>query len=156
MRERPTARVLLPDARDRILLMKGRFPSDPTGSGAWFTVGGGVEPGETAREAAAREVAEETGFADVEFGPLICRREAVYPDGQQRPWRFSESYFSARCVGGEVSRAGWHALERQLIDDIRWWTLDELMATDEPVFPERLTELLRQILTEPTARGNSD
>jgi hypothetical protein len=49
MRERPTARVLLLDAQDRILLMKGRLPSDPTGPGAWFTLGGGVEAGRDLR-----------------------------------------------------------------------------------------------------------
>ena len=47
MKERLTARVLLLDPEDRILLMKGRLPSDPDAPGAWFTVGGGIEPGES-------------------------------------------------------------------------------------------------------------
>jgi 8-oxo-dGTP pyrophosphatase MutT (NUDIX family) len=156
MRERLTARVLLLDAQDRILLMKGRLPSDPTGPGAWFTVGGGVEPGETMEQAAMREVIEETGFSDVELGPLIWRREAVYPDRQQRPWRFSESYFVARCAGGEVSRAGWQALEREFVDDIRWWSLAELIAWDEPVFPEGLSDLMSRVLAKDSFAGDGD
>jgi 8-oxo-dGTP pyrophosphatase MutT (NUDIX family) len=156
MRERPTARVLLLDAQDRILLMKGRLPSDPTGPGAWFTVGGGVEPGETMEQAAMREVVEETGFCDVELGPLIWRREAVYLDRQQRPWRFSENYFVARCAGGEVSRAGWQALERELVDDIRWWSLAELIACDEPVFPEGLPDLTNRVLDKDSFAHGGD
>jgi ADP-ribose pyrophosphatase YjhB (NUDIX family) len=144
--ERPTARVLLLDPRDRILLMKGRLASDPGAPGAWFTLGGGVEPGETFEAAALREVIEETGFADVRLGNLIWRREAVFRDRAQQPWLFSERYFVARCGGGEVSRAGWQPLERELIDDIRWWTLADLACCVEPVVPENLAELFRTVL----------
>jgi len=50
MRERFTARVLLLDPNDRILLMNGRLPGDPDAPQVWFTIGGGVEPGETLLE----------------------------------------------------------------------------------------------------------
>ena len=39
MRERLTARVLLLDDEDRILLMKGRLPSQPDAPGAWSGIG---------------------------------------------------------------------------------------------------------------------
>lgn len=71
MRERLTARVLLFDVQGRILLLKGRLPNRPMHTSSWFTVGGGVEPGETLEAAALREIAEETGFSDVELGPVV-------------------------------------------------------------------------------------
>jgi len=55
MRERLTARVLLFDEDGRILLLKGRLPNRPKHTSSWFTVGGGVEPGETLYAAALRE-----------------------------------------------------------------------------------------------------
>ncbi|MGI8840479.1 MAG: NUDIX hydrolase [Caulobacteraceae bacterium] len=146
MRERVTARVLLLDPRDRILLMKGRLPGDPAARGGWFTVGGGVEPGESLEEAAAREVVEETGFQGVEIGGAAWRGEQILHDRKGRPVLFKETYFVARCAGGEASRAGWQAMEREFIDDMRWWTLEELAACAEPVFPEGLARRLAGLL----------
>jgi len=34
----------------------------------------------------------------------------------------------------------------------RWWSLDELSTTDETVYPERLAELVAQLLREPESR----
>lgn len=143
--ERLTARVVLLDARDRILLMKGRLPSAPDRPGAWFTVGGGVEPGETPREAAAREIVEETGIAEFQLGPQLWVREGVMK--MPEPTLFKESYFLARCEGGEPVRDGWNALERELIDDIRWWTHGELTTTEDRVFPPGLAKLLEDVLS---------
>jgi 8-oxo-dGTP pyrophosphatase MutT (NUDIX family) len=146
MRERLTARVLLLDAQGRILLMKGRLPGAPDAPGAWFTVGGGVEAGESLEEAALREIREETGFADVDLGPLLWEAEVIRHDRKGRPVLIREVFILARCAGGEPSRAGWQALEREFIDDIRWWTQTDLAACAEPVFPPDLAARLAAIL----------
>ena len=146
MRERLTARVLLLDPRGRILLMKGRLPSDPGAPGAWFTVGGGVEPGETLSEAALREIREETGFQDASVGPVLWEGEQLHHDRKGRPVRVLERFMVARCAGGEPGREGWQALELEFVDDIRWWTQAELAACVEPVFPTDLAERLADVL----------
>ena len=145
IRQRLTARVLLLDPLDRILLMKGRLPSDPTAPGAWFTIGGGVEPGEDLMQAAAREIIEETGLTDFELGPVLWRGEQLLRDRKQRPVRFLEHFILARCPGGEPSRAGWQALEREFVDDIRWWTQIDLAEITEPVFPRDLVSRLAEL-----------
>ncbi len=127
--------------------MKGRLPGDPAATGGWFTVGGGVGPGESLEAAAAREAAEETGFDAVEIGEVAWRGEQILHDRKGRPVLFKETFFVARCEGGEPSRAGWRALEREFIDDMRWWTLDELAACAEPVFPSGLARRLADLLT---------
>lgn len=142
--ERPTARVLLLDRADRILLLKGRLPGATLGPGSWFTVGGGVEAGETFAQAAAREIREETGIVDAVLGPVVWVREGVMR--MPEPMLFKECYIVARCAGAEPTREGWNALERALIDDIRWWTLGDLVMTSERVFPPGLARRLPPIL----------
>jgi len=146
MRERLTARVLLLDRHDRILLMKGRLPSGPDEPAAWFTVGGGAEPGETLRQTALREIHEEAGIADVALGPVVWRRRAVMVMGDGQPSLFRESYLVARCEGAEPRRDGWDDGERRLCDDIRWWRLEDLAATGQDVYPERFFELMPDVL----------
>jgi 8-oxo-dGTP pyrophosphatase MutT (NUDIX family) len=142
LRERLTARVVLLDEAGRVLLMKGRLPSAPGAPGAWFTIGGGVEQGESVEAAAAREIVEETGFDDVVLGPVIWRRTSVLKLAGGEPVLFQEHYVLARCVGREPSREGWDAVERRLIDDIRWWTLADLAACEDDVYPTGLAGLI--------------
>lgn len=146
MRERLTARVLLLGPDNRILLMKGRLASDPTAPGAWFPIGGSVEAGETLLQGAAREIVEETGFTDAMLGPVVWYGEGIVLDRHRRPLVLKASYLVARCGGGEPSRAGWEPLESELVDDIRWWTLDALRACPEDIYPGALPALLPDVL----------
>lgn len=142
LRERLTARVLLFDVDGRILLMRGRLPGKPPETAAWFTVGGGVDPGESLEQAAHREIAEETGFTEIELGPVVWLREGIGVLNTGEKVLFKENYLVARCIGGEPCRDGWADYETDLIDDIRWWSLDEIAASAERIYPERFVELL--------------
>jgi 8-oxo-dGTP diphosphatase len=145
MRRRVTARVLLMDPEDRILLLRGQF--DGAAEPFWFTVGGGVEAGETVEAAAMREILEETGFTDAVVGPVIWWRESVIPAMEtQEPMLFEEHYFLARTAGGTPSRAGWNPVELRLVDDIRWWSLGELSLSQEAIWPRGLAKILPRIL----------
>ncbi|HEY3797586.1 MAG TPA: NUDIX domain-containing protein [Caulobacteraceae bacterium] len=148
MRERLTARVLLLDPDDRLLLIRGRLPSAPEGPSFWFTVGGEIEAGETPRAAAAREALEETGFADVTIGAEVWYSEEVFVfDDTNQPTHFKERFFVGRTAGGPLSRAGWQDVEHRLLDELRWWTLGELRLTGDTVYPEGIAELLPDVLS---------
>ncbi|MDP3852931.1 NUDIX hydrolase [Phenylobacterium sp.] len=145
MRDRLTARVLLFDAAGSILLMRGRMPGGRPSSSAWHTPGGGVDPGETLIDAVHREVVEETGFTQIELGPVVWTRsgEGNLVTGERVMFR--ESYFVARCPGGEPCRDGWADYETELIDDVRWWTMAQLAGLTEKIYPERFLELIPAI-----------
>ncbi|MGX8908596.1 NUDIX hydrolase [Streptomyces netropsis] len=143
---RRAARVILLDARDRVLLMNGFEPADPT-STWWFTPGGGLEGDETWEQAARRELAEETGITEIELGPVLWRRFCSFPfDG--RRWDQEEHYFLARTEQSGRWTGGGTELERRSVTGLRWWTCEELLAARETVYPTRLGELLRTLLAE--------
>ncbi len=146
MRERITVRVLLLDREDRVLLMKGRFPNRPDHPGGWFTVGGGADPGESLIACALREVREESGLVDIEIGPAIWLREGQGELASGEIVMFKETYFVGRCAGGLLSREGWEPHEHDLVDDMRWWRLDDLAASADLVFPQQLVVLAAEII----------
>jgi len=70
--QRRSVRVLPVDRDGQVLLLLGHDPARPSAP-YWFTIGGGIEAGEAAKEAAVREIHEEIGIR-VEtsqlFGPF--------------------------------------------------------------------------------------
>lgn len=152
LRFRRAARVILLDAADRVLLLRGHDVDQPERSW-WFTVGGGIDAGEDARSAAVREVREETGIvldASSLVGPVLTR-SAVF-DFYAEHCRQDEEIFLARVDDHDVtdpatsSRDGWTQVELDVLDELRWWDLDELARVEIEVFPEGLVDLVRPLL----------
>lgn len=141
--ERPAARVVLLDHADRVLLFEGADPArahEPF----WFTVGGGIDPGEELRAAAVREVHEETGLRlghDDLVGPVWVRDVLFSFDG--RPYASREWFFVARCENGlTIDTSGFDDVEAATVLRHRWWSADELRHTNEIFYPLQLAELL--------------
>jgi 8-oxo-dGTP pyrophosphatase MutT (NUDIX family) len=146
---RRVARVVLLDPDERILLLHGHEPDDPSDDW-WFTPGGGLEGDETREEAALRELAEETGITEVELGPVLWRRVCSFPFAGRR-WDQDEWYYLARTANTAQMTpvaAGLTELERRSVAGARWWTCQELNQAHETVYPTRLAELLRRVLDE--------
>lgn len=115
---RVAVRVLLLDSQSRVLLFEGRDLSDHSDTDRWwFTVGGGVEPGETLRTAALREVEEETGITDIDLCDLRHRRDIEFMN-HGAPLRQIEHFFAARTDAPRLSTERWTALEREAM--ITW------------------------------------
>jgi 8-oxo-dGTP pyrophosphatase MutT (NUDIX family) len=142
VRLRLAARVILLDPDDRVLLM--RYDDDPPNGRHWSTPGGGVDAGEDHRAAALREVAEETGWTDVELRGEVMRREFDM-EYSGRIVRQRERLYLART--GHSCRAISGVEAMHAADGIaawRWWTLAELDSTTEQVWPPGLADVIRQ------------
>ena len=143
---REAGRVLLLDAAGRVLLVRGSDPGRP-GSSYWFTIGGGLDSGESVAAAAARELFEETGLrVDAEdLGEPLVEDVTDFPyDGTW--YRQRQAYFVLRVPAWDVPVDQISPEEEHYIHEHRWWSADEIVATDEPVYPPDLAATLRRIL----------
>ncbi|MEU6817566.1 bifunctional GNAT family N-acetyltransferase/NUDIX hydrolase [Streptomyces sp. NPDC046860] len=107
----------------------------------WALPGGGIEPGESPREGAARELAEETGWTDLAPGPLLCTWEHDFTRAGV-PVRQHEHVYAARGPRREPGASALTAHPAEGILDWRWWTPDQLAGSAEPVWPPDLARLL--------------
>lgn len=143
---RLAARVILLDPDGRVLLM--RYDDPPPGGRHWATPGGGLNPGEGYPEAALRELAEETGWTGIGLLGEVTRGQRVTTYGG-RPLIQDERLYLARTTVPARRIEGVEAMHAS--DGIvawHWWTLAELDATGETVWPRGLAGLIRAVLRE--------
>ncbi len=143
---RRASRVLVIDGAGRVLLFHGTDPGRP-GHGYWFTVGGGLDPGETPVQGALRELFEETGLRvrAQDLGAPVWRETTEFPfDGVW--YRQEQEFFVLRVPGWEVDTSGFDEIERASVDGYRWWTVEELAGTPERFYPKELPDLLRTLM----------
>lgn len=139
---RRTARVILLDGSDRLLLIRSAVARGY----AWFTPGGGVDDGEDLAEAAVRELQEETGLrvAAADLHPV------AYTTGTaELGWAkglFRDDFFLYRVVRHDVDTSGQTDFERRHYAGHRWWTHGDLLATGDIVYPNGLAALVADLI----------
>lgn len=128
-------RCLIIDARGRAVLVRHTY------MGGWHLPGGGVDPGETAREAAIRELREETGLA-------LCE-----------PPQFFGLYWN-RALGGRDHVALYVARERSEIDEAalkpQATEIAEVIVAPFDALPENTSTATRLRIAEVTGAGRPE
>ena len=147
--ERHAGRVIAVDPQGRVLLF--RYDDPPPYGVHWATPGGGLDPGEDYYAGAVRELREETGWDDVAVGeelPGAAGWRAILQKDVSRSVRQYERFFVARVSVPERPVRdvdGMHASDG--IHAVHWWSVEELEATQDVVYPIGLAGILRDLLS---------
>ncbi len=139
---REVARVILVDPSASVLLLSAADPDDTQGKEFWYTPGGGAHAGEDIKEAAKREVFEETGYRmpDIKGSPLLERKTSFRFAGKD--FHQFERYFFVRVERFDVNPQGLTDLEKRSMTGSKWWRIDELLASNATVYPMDLSKLV--------------
>jgi 8-oxo-dGTP pyrophosphatase MutT (NUDIX family) len=123
---RSTARLIILDGEQSVLLVRYAEHRSGRPGSYWATPGGALEPEENAREAAARELQEETGIR-APAGRSLWTHTTTFelPEG----WVEQKEVFFLVQLAGSA----------------RWWRRADLERTAEAVYPEGLAALLAAI-----------
>ncbi len=139
---RPSARLLIVDPEHNLLLF---YFDAGDGRQFWATPGGACDPGENYFAAARREMFEETGLM-LDPGPEVHQRRVEFTSLEGEQVWSDERYFFIKAPDQTLNKNGHTELEQRVITNHRWWSLSDLDKTIEQVFPDNITNLVRQLL----------
>ncbi len=145
---RIAARVVCFNPQGQLLMIRSSDPVDRTKPDWWELPGGGIDHGESATDAILRELREECGVNNVVMGQLIWTQHAQFTFAG---WDFDqhETLFVAQSDGDSSGVTTLEALEAVAFQELRWRTIEELMADPLPTVPPRLREFI-----VPISRGD--
>lgn len=131
-RLRPAVRALVLDDRGAALLVRLSFPH-----GAWWVLpGGGIAEGESDHDALHRELAEEIGLVGAVIGAHLWTRTHAFDfvDADGTSWSGQrENVYLVRCAHFvPVPHMSLEELTAENLDEIRWWSADEICAHAGP------------------------
>lgn len=143
-RQRRSARTILLSPANDVLLIHFVVPRSGGDFAFWATPGGEVEEGEDDLAAAQRELREELELTVELLGP-VHRSEAEF-EHKGAVVLSIDVFFLGRCERDAPRLSPFTQEERAVLRSARWWTIDEIETTNESLFPEGLSAIVRQLV----------
>lgn len=149
MRIRPTARVMVFDTADRILLLEihdklALHVLHPGMTQYWLVPGGGLDPGETPEQAAVRELREETSLQIASPGPCLWVEDRpLVPLPVDGAMTCRDHYFAVRISQPEVHLGNLLDYEKETHLAFKWWDLTTLERSGDDCVPHDLVARAR-------------
>lgn len=147
VKHRATARIMLIDERDRIFLLKTHFDPEVGLPPRWLTPGGAIDDGESTLEAAVRELREETGMI---IDPKVLGEPVLEVSGRW-DWAdglnyhtYTDTIYELKVQSFEPDTSGFTEDELRDILEYRWWTVDEILESQESLAPHDLRDWLKE------------
>jgi len=139
---RQTARVLPVDDEGRVLVLHGWDPHHPDRP-FWFTIGGAADPGESLRDAAVRELYEETRISvePERLGEPIAQNSIEFSWAGRRIDQ-EQTFYAVPVASAQVSLEGLDQWERATTDKYGWLSAEDLEGGEPPAHPE-IPDLIR-------------
>ncbi len=137
-------------AQGQMLLVAGHDFSDATHR--WlFTPGGGIEAGESPAQAAARELAEETGIiVDLGALTLLGYRQALFEFRALTCLANETFYYLHLDHKPQLNQERWTTNERSLLDGLNWYSphnLRQLSQAGLAIYPPELVNHATKLVT---------
>lgn len=155
MKLREGVRALILDETDSVLLVNFDWPGLDLEGGFWANPGGGIEPGESRRDALARELLEEVGLVIDDLGPEIWTKTALFP---MSGWDGQVDHIHLVRVRHFQPEPGLTCdqLLAENVHEVRWWSREDLARSEAAFAPRALPRLMEQLRdgvmpTEPVA-----
>ena len=145
VKHRETARIMLIDELNRVFLLKTHFDPEVGLPPRWLTPGGGIDTGESTFDAAVRELYEETGMS---VHPEVLGEPVLVASGRW-DWSdglnfhtYTDTIYELRVQNFEPDTSGFTQDELRDILEYRWWSIEEILQSDEPIAPHELKDWL--------------
>jgi 8-oxo-dGTP diphosphatase len=142
---RKSARAILINNENKILMFKFKFENIQGENVLWVTPGGGVEEGENFEQALKRELHEETGLVLNSIGPWIWTKEVIFK-GKERDFVSYERYYLIKMDNTNISFENMTLNEVRTLKGFKWWDINELLSSTEEFFTPQIGKLLIEII----------
>lgn len=143
MNIRKSSRAILLNDKNEVFLIQETFSNLDQHNTLWVTPGGGTEDGESYEACLKRELYEELGYELDGMPKCIFGRELVFRTAEGTEFLSKERYYLVKAETMQMNFDGLTQREKRDVKARKWWSAQELNASDEVFFADHLSERIR-------------